>query len=221
MRPMLLLLLFPVVCALGRAAESKPARPTMTSTNDMEIWADDAFKAFEFVDERVIFQGNVRVTNGPTTLTCERLMVIFQTNRTTRPEIGRPAAPARNPASGSPTNPAVSTKVERIVAETNVVVTQFDNRATGDRALYTATNDVLELTGRPVVMETTQGRLECRKVVLDRGQGKMTALSAPGPVRMQLRGDAFGQPGIGFLGTNALRLPGTKAPSTKKSSPTP
>jgi len=218
MRLNLFLLLFLTVGSLGQGAESKPgARPT--ATNDMEIWADDTFKAFEFVDDTVIFQGNVRVTNGPTTLTCERLTVVFQTNRTSLAPMNRPAAPGRSPASGSQTNPAVSTKVDRIVAETNVVVTQLDNRATGDRAVYTATNDVLELTGRPVVMETVQGRLECRKVVLDRGQGKMTALSAPGPVRMQLRGDAFGQPGIGFLGTNALRLPGTKAPSSKKPSP--
>jgi lipopolysaccharide export system protein LptA len=186
----------------------------------MSIDAEDTFKAFEFVDETVIFQGDVRVTNGPTTLLCERLTVIFQTNRTSKPEMSRPAAPGRSATAGPQTNPAVSTKVERIVAETNVVITQFANRATGDRAVYTASNDVVELTGRPVVMETVQGRLECRKIVLDRSQGKMTALSAPGPVRMQLRGDAFGQPGIGFLGTNALRLPGTRAPSTKAPPPT-
>lgn len=220
MRPILLLLLLPLICPLGRAAESKPSRPTAASTNDMVIDADDTLKAFEFVDDTVTFQGNVRVTNGPTTLTCERLMVIFQTNQTGKLEAGRPAAPGRSATAGSPTNAPFSTKVERIVAETNVVINQFANRATGDYAVYTASNDVVELSGRLVVMETTQGRLECRKIVLDRGQGKMTALSAPGPVRMQLRGDAFGQPGIGFLGTNALRLPGTKAPTAKRPSPT-
>jgi len=219
MKPILSLLLFLTMSSLSQAAESKPGtRPVATSTNDMEICADGP-PGLVYSNDTMTCCVNVRVTNGPTILTCERLTVIFQTNRTSKPDLNQPAAPVRSATAGPQTNP-VSTKVERILAETNVVITQFDNRAKGDRAVYTASNDVVELTGRLVVMETVQGTLECTKVILDRGTGHMTALSVPGPVRMRLRADAFGQPGVGFLSTNALRLPGTRKPSTNAPPPT-
>jgi lipopolysaccharide export system protein LptA len=213
MRRFLLALGIVAACGLGRTAE--PGRepfPSLQSTN-MEVFAEDGLE-YDHLRDVLVFRGNVRVTNGPTTLRCETLTVAFQTNQPSGPAASsRSNRSAAVPAAFG-TNQMAATKVDRIVAETGVVIAQGGSRATADRVTYTSTNETVELTGRLVVMETQEGRLECTRVILDRTKGTMKALNAPGLVHMQLRSDAFGQPGIGLLATNALRLPGLKTRAT-------
>jgi lipopolysaccharide export system protein LptA len=76
--------------------------------------------------------------------------------------------------------------VETIVAQNHVIITRDDLRATGDQAVYTATNGIAELTGDPMV-KRTNGTLKADIILLDRGKGtvrgiknvKVTALLPP------------------------------------------
>lgn len=172
----------------GLAAEPLPAPK---ATNDLIILSDDGF---EYNQATAIYRGNVRVTDGQMRLSCDRLVVTFRTNDTNQ------------------------ARIESILAESNVVITQQQGRATGDLAIYTASNDVVVLIGRGqvqtplgvygnAILETPQGRLMGTNVVFDR---KANRMYAPGRVLMQLRPDAFGAQGIGLLSTNAFDLPGAR-----------
>jgi lipopolysaccharide export system protein LptA len=192
MRICLSFLLLLSVCPIAPGGEFKRGA---RGTNNLVIHADGGFV---FSNTMVIYREHVRVTNEPTSLACELLTVHFETNETH------------------------SARIERLVAETNIVVTQPEGRATGDLAVYTATNDLLVLTGFGEVqtesgsygnamVQTPQGTLMARQVFFDRKSNRMWA---PGRTLMILQGDAFGQQGVSLLGTNALRLPGKKPAST-------
>jgi|GEM_PF-2731990 lipopolysaccharide export system protein LptA len=172
-------------------AAGAEAPPAPKATNDLVILSEDGF---EYNQATAIYRGNVHVTDGQMRLSCDRLVVTFQTNDTNQ------------------------ARIESIVAENNVVITQQQGRATGDLAIYTASNDVVVLIGRGVVqtplgpygnaiLETPQGKLMGTNVVFDRKANRMWA---PGRVFMQLRPDAFGAQGIGLLSTNAFDLPGSR-----------
>jgi lipopolysaccharide transport protein LptA len=165
-----------LVTACGAAWGVGPQTGT-TSTNELVIECDDGF---EYAGATAIYRGNVRATDPQMSLRCEVLTVTFQTNQTN------------------------SAKIEQIVAETRVIVTQQQGQATGDLAVYLATNEVVLLMGN-AVLETPQGKLLGDRVIFDRKSNKLTA---PGPVRMVLKPDAFGEAGMSLLGTNAFRLPG-------------
>jgi lipopolysaccharide export system protein LptA len=188
-------LILPVLLLLMTATAGLPAemKPFAKSTNDLIITSEGPFD-FDNLRQQVTFRDRVRVTDGQMLMTCELLTVTYQTNATD------------------------STKIERIVAESNVVITQQQGRATGDLAIYTATNDIVLLIGKGVVqtkmgpfgsatLETQQGSLMSSNVLFDRKNNRMWAA---GPAYMQLRPDAFGKQGIGLLSTNAFDLPGTR-----------
>lgn len=88
---------------------------------------------------------------------------------------------------------ASGTEIESITAERSVVILNKSDqtRGRGDKAVYTAATDVLELTGNPS-LETAQGELTAESVVLDRREGK---LRAKGSFKMKLRPDALKRSG--------------------------
>jgi lipopolysaccharide export system protein LptA len=173
---------------LGQAAQ---AVPSATRTNQMTILADGGF---EYESPKAVYQQNVRVFDPQMTLTCELLTVYFETNTPSTQ-----AVRATNAAPGS-----ASQRLSVIVAETNVVMVQKDGRATADRAVYTATNDLVKLTGN-ARLETLQGIMRCETIYYDRVKGK---LYAPGKVYME------GRSGMNLFGTNAFSfgLPGIQLP---------
>jgi len=142
-------------------------------TNQMVIMAENGF---EYAPPTVVYRGNVRVLDPQMELMCEQLTVYFQTN---------------------------NDRIEMIIAETNVLMVQNETWAAGDRAVYSATNDVVTLSGN-VVLDTPQGYLIGSTIIYDR---KLNKLFAPGKVIMG------SHPGGGLFGTNTfgLNLPGAKA----------
>jgi len=107
-----------------------------------------------------IYRGNVRLEDPRIYLTCEQLTASV-------PETG--------------------TRVDQVVAETNVVILLIDeegntNRAYADTAVYTyqvteaGTNEVVELTGDPDPhIETPKGDLYGNPIVWDRTKNKVLA----------------------------------------------
>lgn len=140
MKSILSLLLLLLAVRLAPAAEGKPPAPSMDVTNAMLITCDDGF---EYLAGKAVYRGNVQVLDGEMALNCELLTVYFQTN------LG---------------------KIDLIVAETNVFITQKDSLAIADKAVFTATNDVVTLTGN-VLLDDPQGWLAVETFVYDRKTG--------------------------------------------------
>ncbi len=160
----------------GMAAPAAEVPKPGGATNEMVIECDNGF---EYLAPKAVYQGNVRVTDPRMKLTCELLTVYFETN---------------------------SGRIDTIIAERNVAIRQQDTVATGAQAVYTATNDIVTLSGN-AVLDTPQGLLRGALIILDRKNNK---LYAPGKVFME------GKPGAGLFGTNTLgiTLPGPKPATT-------
>ena len=130
-----------------------------------------------------VYRGNVRVTDFQVALTCELLTIYFQTN---------------------------SEKVDLIIAETNVVISEKATIAFADKAVYTATNDIVVLTGLSgdAIIDSPQGWWTGGIIIYDR---KDNSIYSPGPLKMG--GPVKG----GLFGTNTLGigLPGSKPVETK------
>ena len=112
---------------------------------------------FDLKSRQAVYRGNVVVEDPRVNLTCDVLT-------------------ARLPTNG--------TRVDSIIAESNVVMLMPDkgatNRATADKAVYTysvsagVTNEVLELTGSPAI-ETAQGTMTGTKITWDRARDNISA----------------------------------------------
>lgn len=177
----ILLPFLPVMFVLHLAAAEPATTTAAGGTNasprgNLLITAD--FFEFTSSNKVAVYTGHVRVVDPPvstndrpTTLTCKLLTVKL---------------------------PSQGTKIESILAEGDVVLDQGDSHATGARAVYRASTDILELTGDPVLV-TSNAVLKADMVILDRGNNRMRA---SGHVVMTVKPDA--------IGTNSTRLPDPK-----------
>jgi lipopolysaccharide assembly outer membrane protein LptD (OstA) len=95
-------------------------------------------------------------------LECELLTVFFQTNAQNRAEV----AGLSN----------VNARVDMIIAETNLLMMARDTTIIGDRAVYTASNEVVVVTGDLVVIETEKSYTYGEHFIFDRRTGKGRAL---------------------------------------------
>lgn len=135
---------------------------------------------FDLKSRQAIYRGSVRVQDPRMAMTCELLT-------------------ASIPESGG--------RVDRIVAESNVVIMLVDkgatNRATSERAIYTystqdgRTNEVLELAGSPAI-ETPQGRLTGDSIVWDRVNDTIKATNQRMTVRSEESDSTNAIPGLKF-----------------------
>jgi lipopolysaccharide transport protein LptA len=142
---------------LGFAAVRLHAQPVAGGpTAETEIFADTF--DFDMKSKVAIYQHNVRVIDPKMKLTCEALT-------------------AKLPEAGG--------KLDHIVAETNVVIDFSDDHgershAISDKAIYTyrvtrtETNEVIELTGSPIV-ERPGSTLTADTIIFDRANGRLKA----------------------------------------------
>ena len=91
-------------------------------------------------------------------------------------------------------------QLERLVAETNVVIEQEDKRLAGGRAVYTAADSLLELTDHPI----WQAGLRQGKGDLVQVEGRLSELRVRGNAWMQMPATELGQPQMAG-GTAALK----------------
>ncbi|MHB8522937.1 MAG: LptA/OstA family protein [Limisphaerales bacterium] len=139
-----------------------PTNALAAAEAPLEIFSDH----FDYVTGLAIYRGHVRADDPEGRLTCELLTAHFASQ------------------GGSPgqTN---ETGIETIVAERQVVLEQKELRATGDTAVYTATNNLIAITGHP---EWRQGTREGRgdRLLVNR---TTRAMNATGHVFMKLPRD--------------------------------
>ncbi len=88
--------------------------------------------------------------------------------------------------------------VRELVAERNVLIVSDDSTATGERATYTATNSLVELTGSPTLV-TPRFKIDTADTIMyDRATGRFSAGNPSGKARAPTNG------------LNQARFPGTK-----------
>jgi lipopolysaccharide export system protein LptA len=134
---------------------------------------------FQFRTNVVVFRQDVRVEDPQGKLSCERLSATF-----TEPE----------------------RRIKTVVAEENVIIEAGEVRATGEKAIYHLTNDLVELTGNPtwrIDKPAVEGRAE--EIAIER---KGRNFHASRGVRMTMPQGSLGQGGFlnlqGLAPTNAV-----------------
>ena len=169
----------------GSRVPSPESRVESAGTNRFaEIFAEE----YRIKPQEIVFRGKVRMDHPRMQCDCEKLT-------------------ARAVESGE--------KVQRIVAERDVVFDLIQENArkarvndrpqkvhgTGDKAVYSygitagATNEVVELTGNPAMLQTTNCAFQNPIIILDCAHEKVVA-----PGRYQIQGSATAG------GTNKFRL---------------
>jgi hypothetical protein len=134
----------------------------IAATNFMSFETNSGVRLAIYWDGVIVIDPPAKPDDPETVLTCDRLVV-------------------RVPKAGG--------NIEDILATGNVIIVQGQNRATGERAIYRATNDVVELTGNPV-LSTPEGTMHATTIELDRANRKLRAKGSP--VVMEIRTDAIG-----------------------------
>jgi lipopolysaccharide export system protein LptA len=157
-------------------------------------------------DKVATFIGNVQVIQGDTEMRCKTLTVFYEQD----PD--KPGSAVRTATPG----PGGEQRIKRLEAKGGVVVTQNDQVATGETALFDMHSNTVTMLGKVVV---TQGQNVLRgdRLVVDMTTGVSRVESDTGRVQglFQSSGGS-GPPGIpGMPGSTA-----TPAPAPAPASPT-
>jgi lipopolysaccharide transport protein LptA len=189
-------LLLSLLLATAVLAADDPAPPAASATNALNtlkspIEITSRSSEVNLRSNVVVYVGNVRVTEATMSLTSEYLIAIM---------------------------PQRGGRIERILAQTNVVFEMTDEQGQkvngkGEQLLYTyratesETNEVVELTGNPVI-ETPQGKWGADVITYNRTTGQVRFQNQ----RMQIKQEG----GLTNLLSPSNLLPsGTNAPRRK------
>jgi lipopolysaccharide export system protein LptA len=159
--------------AQPRTASSGPpnAMQGFSTNKDKPIHIEAQRLEVRDKDKVATFSGDVQVVQGDTELRCKTLVVFYEPDKNAP---GAPAAPAT--AGGAATG---EQKIKRLEARGGVVVTQNDQIATGDNALFEMASNTVTLNGNVVV---TQGQnvLRGERLVVDLNTGVSKVFSGKG-----------------------------------------
>jgi lipopolysaccharide export system protein LptA len=141
-------------------AQQSPLSSPLNSKEQIQIAADQLD-----VDNRnrtFLFTGNVKVVQGTTVITSEKLKVWY------RDEAGEQASPQGG-----------NSRIQDIEASGNVVIL-FDGRtATSDKARYSTDNETLTLTGDNATVVDGKNTIRGSKITLYRAKDRITVESSP------------------------------------------
>jgi lipopolysaccharide export system protein LptA len=156
--------------AQPRTASSGPpnAMQGFSTNKDKPIHIEAQRLEVRDKDKVATFSGDVQVVQGDTQMRCKTLVVFYE------PDKNAPGATAA-PAPGA----AGEQKIKRLEARGGVVVTQNDQIATGDNALFEMASNTVTLNGNVVV---TQGQnvLRGERLVVDLNTGVSKVFSGKG-----------------------------------------
>ena len=139
-------------------AQQGPLSAPINSKEPIEITADTM--EADNRDRTFVFRGNVKVVQGQTIITSERLKVWYMSED-----------------SASPPAPEGSSRIRDIEAEGNVVIL-FDGRtAKSDKALYSAEDETLTLLGESATIVDGPNTISGARITLYRAQDRITVES--------------------------------------------
>ena len=146
--------------AIGeKAGDNQPVTASANAAAATNQFAEISSREYRVQTNSALFTGQVRVSHPQMNMTCESVAVDF-------------------PRGGG--------TAERILAERSVEFDLMDDKGqkihgTGQKALYTyrvtpaGTNDLLELTGNPMLTMTNGSTFQNSVIMLDRANGKLVA----------------------------------------------
>ena len=184
------LVLLVVTASMPQAQPSKQAATTTTATsggvaNPLQGFSQNReepihinSRRLEVQDKKKIatFVGDVHLTQGDTTLTCQTLIVYYEQNAASGKDTGMVQAQS-GPAGGQQ-------QIRRLIAKGDVVVMQKDQTATGNQGVFEMKTNIVTLEGNVVV---TQGPNVVRgdRLVVDLTSGLSHVESAHGNGRVE------------------------------------
>lgn len=140
-------------------------------------------------DKVATFSGNVHVIQGDTDLRSKTLVVYYEEDN---PKAG--AIKAAQPGPGG------SSQIKRLEASGNVLVTQKEQTATGDKGVFDMRTNTITLTGN-VVISQGQNVLRGERLVVDRATG-VSRMEGGRVQGIFQRGKEDGSPAMKLPGTN-------------------
>jgi lipopolysaccharide export system protein LptA len=133
-------------------------------------------------DKVATFSGNVKVVQGDTTLRCKSLVVFYEQQNK---DSGQAKVPAQTMPAAKP-GPGGSSQISKLEASGGVTVTQKEQTATGDRALFDMKANTVTLLGN-VLVSQGPNVMRGEKLVVDLTSGVSRVESGKGPVRMLIQ----------------------------------
>jgi lipopolysaccharide export system protein LptA len=132
-----------VLAGVGALAQQGPSNPLQGfSTNrDKPVKIQAASLEVRDKEKFATFNGDVHVVQGDTDMRCKTLVVYYEDSSKESKDAVKTAQPG----------PAGSSQIRRMEARGNVVVTQKDQIATGDRGDFDMRTNTVVLSGKVVV----------------------------------------------------------------------
>jgi lipopolysaccharide export system protein LptA len=122
-------------------------------------------------EKTATFSGDVRVNQGDTTMKCKTLVVFYEGGKMPGENPATDAKPDAKPARPSTTvGPSGDQKIKKLEARGDVVVTQNDQVATGDSAMFDMATNMVTMSGN-VVLSQGQNVLRGQRLVVDMTTG--------------------------------------------------
>jgi lipopolysaccharide export system protein LptA len=153
-----------------------------SQNHDQPVHIEAATLEVRDKDKVATFSGNVKVTQGDTTMKCKSLLVFY--------EGGEDAEKGKTLQAATP-GPGGQQKIKRLEARGGVVVMQKDQTATGNLGIFDMKTNTVDLTG-DVIMTQGQNMLRGDRLIVDltsgvsrvesgkNGQGRVQGLFQPG-----------------------------------------
>jgi len=168
------------VCAFDANAQKNQGPPNalqgFSQNRDQPVKIQAASLEVREKDKVATFTGDVHVLNGDTELRCKALTVFYDEDNSS----------GRNMKAAEP-GPGGERQIKRIEAKGGVTVTQKDQNAAGDAAIFNMRENTVTLTGN-VVVTKGQDILRGQRLVVDltngvskMDQGRVEGLFQAGP----------------------------------------
>ena len=142
-------------CVLGAGAQpAGQAQQPSSTTQGLSMDSDQPVRiesnTLEVRDKirQATFAGDVKLTQGDTTIKCRTLVVFYEDTAAPSKKNAPPAPAAGQPAQKN------SQKIKRAECKGDVFVTQKEQAASGDNAVFEMKSNTVEITGKVVL---TQG----------------------------------------------------------------
>lgn len=168
--------------ALPACAQTKSG-PALSNNQPIEITADTLDVHQD--EHKAIFSGNVIATQGTTNLRSKTMTAFY--NQDDKPAAAPDAAAVKKAPEASSAQ-----GISRIEAEGGVVFSTPTETAQGDKGVYNAATETIELSGGGVTLTRDQNILKGQKLVYNMATGRSVLTSSSG---VQVDGVAVGKPG--------------------------
>lgn len=152
---------------LSTHAADPPATNTEPKVETIKITSTDGFE-YDITNGSAAYHGNVVVMDSTMTIQCKRLNVKFASDRPNN----------KKPATTALIADDIGGRVEQIEASGKVIITnrQDGSKATGEKAVFTATEQKVVLSGnRPTYTRSNGSAMKADEIIFDRSRGKFIA----------------------------------------------